>query len=50
MVILLCLYMAFCFVNKLIHLLSVSRCILKIIPTTVINNTQELENWIENKY
>ncbi len=49
-VIFLCLYVAFCFVNKLVHLLSVSRCILKIIPTTVINNTQELESWIENKY
>ena len=50
MVILLCVYIAFCFVNHLIHLLSVSRCILKIIPTSVINNTQELESWIENKY
>ena len=50
MVILLCVYIAFCFVNQLIHLLSVSRCILKIIPTSVINNTQELESWIENKY
>ena len=49
-VIFLCVYVAFCFVNKLVHLLSVSRCILKIIPTTVINNTQELESWIENKY
>jgi len=50
MVILLCVYIAFCFVNQLIHLLSVSRCILKIIPNSVINNTQELESWIENKY
>lgn len=37
-------------VKRLIHLLSVSRCILKIIPTIVINNTQDLELWIENKY
>ncbi|MCQ2816891.1 MAG: PAS domain S-box protein, partial [archaeon] len=43
------LYIAIFFVDRLIHLLSVSRCILKIIPTTVINSTQELENWIENK-
>lgn len=43
-------YIGFFLINKLIHLLSVSRCILKIIPTNVINNTQELENWIENKY
>ena len=50
MVILLCVYIGFCFVNHLIHLLSVSRCILKIIPISVINNTQELESWIENKY
>ena len=46
----LCIYIGFIFVSKLIHLLSVSRCILKIIPTTVINNTQELEMWIESKY
>jgi len=45
-----CIYIGFLFVSKLIHLLSVSRCILKIIPTTVINNTQELEMWIEQKY
>ena len=37
-------------VKRLVHLLSVSRCILKIIPTIVINNTQDLELWIENKY
>ena len=46
----LCTYIEFYFVSKLIHLLSVSRCILKIIPTTVINNTPELESWIESKY
>ena len=44
------IYIAFIFTDKLIHLLSVSRCILRIIPTNVINNTQELETWIENKY
>ena len=35
---------------KLVYLLSVSRCVLKIIPTSVIINTPELESWIESKY
>ena len=50
LVIAFCIYVGLLFISKLIHLLSVSRCILKIIPTTVINNTQELEMWIESKY
>ena len=37
-------------VKRLIHLISISRFILKIIPTIVINNTPELEQWNENKY
>ena len=37
-------------IKRLIHHLSVSRCIMKIIPTSVIISTQELESWIENKY
>ncbi len=49
-VICLCIYIGFCFISKLIYYLSVSRCIMKIIPTTVINNTPELETFIENKY
>ena len=36
--------------NNLIHYLSVSRCIMKIIPTSIIISTQELEDWIESKY
>jgi PAS domain S-box-containing protein len=44
------IYVIFIFINKLIHLLSVSRCILRIIPTVVITHTQELEIWIESKY
>ena len=36
--------------KKLIQYLSISRCVMKIIPTSVIINTQELETWIENKY
>ena len=45
-----CLYLGIFFVRKLIHYLSVSRCVMKIIPTSVIISTQELETWIENKY
>ena len=43
----LCFYFSFFFIKKLICLICVSRCILKIIPTSVITNTQELENWME---
>ena len=43
-------YVAFIYTKKLIHLLSVARVILRIIPTNVIYNTQDLEIWIENKY
>ena len=45
-----CLYLGIFFVRILIHYLSVSRCVMKIIPTSVIISTQELETWIENKY
>ena len=38
------------FVPKLVYLLNVSRCILRIIPTSVIMNSPEFEAWIENKY
>ena len=37
-------------VNKLIEHLTISRCIMKIIPISIILNTPELETWIENKY
>ena len=36
--------------KNLVHYLNVSRCIMKIIPTSVIISTPELESWIENKY
>ena len=36
--------------KKLIHYLSISRCVMKIIPTSVIISTQELEDWIESKF
>ena len=45
-----CLYLVIFFIKKLVNYISVSRCILKIIPTSVIISTQELETWIENKY
>ena len=45
-----CLYVIFIYVNNLIHLLLISRCIFKIIPTRVINQTKDLEDWIDDKY
>ena len=44
------LYIILRFVNTLINLLLISRCIFKIIPTKVINKTKELEDWIDDKY
>jgi PAS domain S-box-containing protein len=44
------LYIIFIFTGTLIHLLSISRCLVKVVPTGIINKTQELEEWIENKY
>ena len=45
-----CLYVIFIYVNNLVHLLLISRCIFKIIPTRVINQTKDLEDWIDDKY
>ena len=45
-----CLYVIFVYVNNLVHLLLISRCIFKIIPTRVINQTKDLEDWIDDKY
>ena len=45
-----CLVFGIIFVNQLVHYLSISRQIMKIIPTSVIIATQDLETWIENKY
>ena len=50
MIFLFCLYVALFFIDKLIRLFTISRCIFKIIPTNVISNTEELESWIENKH
>ena len=43
------LYIIFIFTQTLIHLLSISRCLIKVVPTGIINKTQELEEWLENK-
>ena len=37
-------------IRNLIHHLTISRMIMKIIPTSVIISTPELETWIESKY
>ena len=50
LIVLYCIFFGITLIKQLIHYLSVSRCIMKIIPTSVIINTQELESWIENKY
>jgi len=38
------------FLKKIIYYLSVARCILRIIPISVINSTPDVANWIENNY
>ena len=45
-----CLMARIALIKKLVHHLNVSSCIMKIIPTSVIVNTPELETWIESKY
>jgi PAS domain S-box-containing protein len=40
----------FYYISKLIEYISISRCILKIIPTNVIINSYELEEWLGTKY
>ena len=45
-----CLIFGIIFLNQLVNYLSISRCIMKIIPTSVIIATQDLETWIENEY
>ena len=46
-VISLCLHNIICYRKKIIYYLIISRCILKIIPTSIISSTPELELWIE---
>ena len=43
----LCLHNIIFYRKKIIYYLLISRCILKIIPTSIISSTPELELWIE---
>jgi len=45
-----CILFLIIYIPRIIHYLSVSRSVMKIIPTSIIMITPELENWIENKY
>ena len=38
------------YVPRLIHFIDVTRSVIKIIPTSIIMITQDLEKWIESKY
>ena len=48
-IVLYCIIFMSYYIQRLIHFLSVSRSVMKIIPTSIIMTTPELENWIENK-
>ena len=48
--ILYCIVFISIYIPRLVHFLSVSRSVMKVIPTSMIMHTPELENWIENKY
>ena len=50
LMILICIATRLILIKSLVHYLTISRCIMKILPTSVIINTPELESWIENKY
>ena len=45
-----CLIFGIIIIKKLINYLTISGCIMKVIPISAILTTQELETWIENKY
>ena len=45
-----CLIARIFIINKIVHYLTVSRIVMKIIPTSIIISTPELESWIENRY
>ena len=45
-----CIVFIIIYIPRLVHFLSVSRSVMKVIPTSMIMHTPELENWIENKY
>ena len=50
MIIIFCIFTRIIVIKKLIYYLTISRCVIRIIPTSVILSTPELEGWIENKY
>ena len=41
------IYVKFRFLKKLDYFLKISKCIVKIIPSTMISTNQDLENWLE---
>ena len=49
-IVLYCISFMIFYIPRLIHFISVSRSVMKIIPTSIIMITPELENLIENKY
>ena len=45
-----CIIYGIILIKKLITYLTISRCIMKIIPVSTILSSQELESWIDSKY
>ena len=41
------IYVKFRFLKKIDYFLQISKCIVKIIPSTMISTNQDLENWLE---
>ena len=41
------IYVKFFFLKKLDYFLNISKCIVKIIPSTMISTNPDLENWLE---
>jgi len=50
LILLFAIYIYFVYIKTLIHMLSISRCVLRVIPTNVIFDTPKLEAWIETKF
>jgi len=49
-IIIYCIIFLSIYIPRLIKFLNISRSVLKIIPTSIIMITPELENWIQSKY
>jgi hypothetical protein len=41
------IYVKFRFLKNLDYFLQISKCIVKIIPSSMISTNQDLENWLE---